>query len=62
MNWEGLVVALVIGFLLWNLYRGVKNKPEAFSKENTGKSFYTLGLLALSLIALITFCVILLRG
>lgn len=61
MNWEALLAALVAGLLIWSLYSKVKNDPSAFSKDNLGKSFYSLGLLALALIALIAFCVMLLR-
>lgn len=53
---------LGIGLLLWVLYRGIKNNPEALSKENLTKSFFTMGVLGLILIAVIYFAVILLRG
>jgi len=55
-------MALGVTALLWLLYRGVKNQPQAFSKENMGKSFYTLGILALLLIVLVTFAVFMLKA
>jgi len=52
---------LGIALLLWMLYRGIKNNPSAFSKENLNKSFLTMGVLGLILIAVVSFAVIMLR-
>lgn len=52
---------LGIALLVWILYRGIKNNPEAFSKDNLNKSFLTMGVLALILIGVIFFAVILLK-
>lgn len=54
----GLVAA---GLLLWFLFRTIKGNPTAFSKENVNKSFLTMGLLALILIAFVAFLIFLLR-
>ena len=62
MNWEAFVAALLAGFLVYNLYKRVKNSPDAFNKENLMQSTYILGLLALALMGLVAFCVIMLRG
>lgn len=43
------------------LYRGIKGNPEAFSKENLGKSFTTLGIMAIGLIALFALAVLFLK-
>lgn len=53
----------IIGILLlvWVLYRSIKSNPQAFSRENLSKSFSTLGLLALGLIALISLAVMFLK-
>jgi hypothetical protein len=53
----------IVGLLLlvWVLYRGVKGNPQAFSRENLGKSFTTLGVLALGLIALVAAAVMFLK-
>lgn len=53
-----LIGMVAIGF--WT-YKIIKNNPGAFSKENMGKSFYTMGILAIILIAFVAFCIWLLR-
>lgn len=62
MNWEALVAALVAGLLVYSLYRQFRNSPEAFSKKNFSQGLYILGLLAIALIALIAFCVQMLKN
>lgn len=62
MFWTGLVVALVAGFLIWSLYQKVQHDRQAFSKENMGRSFHDMGILALLLIMLIAFCVMMLKS
>ena len=62
MDWQKIVYLLGAAFFVWMGYRFVKNNPGSFSKENLSKSFYTTGLLALGLIALIAFCVWILRN
>jgi len=57
----GFFSVLAIGLLVWLLYRGIRGNPEAFSAANLNKSFWTLGILTLILIAVIAFVVILLR-
>lgn len=49
------------GLIAWIIYRTVKGKPEQFSKENLNKSFSTMGVLALVLIAFIALLIFLLR-
>lgn len=51
------------GILLagWLLYSRVKASPEMFSSNNIIKSFNTLGILAIILIAFIGFMIFLLR-
>jgi hypothetical protein len=60
--WTQLFFILLVVFLGWLIYKNIKHNPQAFSKENLGKSFYTLGLLALLLIAFVTLLIMLLRG
>lgn len=43
------------------LYRQIKHNPQAFSRENMGKSLFTLGILALLLIGFIAFLVMMVR-
>jgi len=49
------------GLLIWVLYRSIKGRPEQFSRENLTKSFSTMGLLGLVLIAFIALLVFMLR-
>lgn len=57
------VLAIIAAIALtWFLYRAFKNNPEMFSAENFTKSFGSMGILALILIAFVSFCVILLRS
>ena len=62
MDWSKLLYLLGVAFFVWMGYRFVKNNPNAFSRENLSRSLYTTGLLALGLIALIAFCVWMLRS
>ena len=47
----GLIGAIAIIFIL---YRFIKAQPQALSRENLNKSFYTMGLLGLGLIGFVT--------
>lgn len=57
----GFLTICGFGFLIWMMYRTIKGNPEAFSKENLGRSFTTVGLLALILIGVVGVAVFLLR-
>ena len=48
--------------MAWFAYRTVKNNPAMFSRENLGKSVFTMGILTLVLIAFIACLVFLLRA
>jgi len=61
MNWTGLFFALLAAVLIWWLYKRVKGSPKAFSGENISKSFFTMGVLALILIAFVAALVFFLR-
>jgi hypothetical protein len=50
------------GMILFILYRSIKGKPELFNRENLNKSFFTMGVLALVLIAFISLMVIMVRN
>ena len=54
MNFLFLIGAALM--VWWGWYM-VKRNPAAFSGENIGKSFYTLGILGLLLIVVIVICV-----
>lgn len=55
----GLVGA---GLVVWYLYRTIKGRPEQFSRENLGKSFSSMGILALLLIGFVALLVIVVRN
>jgi hypothetical protein len=60
--WTQLFFVILAIFIGWLIYRTLKYNPQAFSKTNLSKSFYTLGILALALIAFIAILIMLLRG
>lgn len=61
MDWGKFFFIIGAALMAWLLYRHVRTNPQAFSKENLSKSFFTLGILALGLIGFIWFLVIMLR-
>ncbi len=50
------------GLVIWFLYRAIKSKPDQFSKENLSKSFASMGILALILMAFVTLLIYLVRN
>ncbi len=61
-TWTLVLFLASAAFLIWYMVRSIRHNPEAFSKANLSKSIYTLGILALMIIAIIIFCVWLLRA
>lgn len=61
MEWGKLLFLIGAILLAVLLYRQVKGNPQVFSRENMGRSLYTLGILALLLICFIGFLVMLVR-
>ncbi len=57
-----LAAAGICLFFVWRIYQSIKNQPEAFSKEKMSKSFYTVGLLTLALIAFVAVMVMFVRS
>lgn len=49
-------------FVAWILYRSIKSSPEKFSKENLSKSFFSMGVLGVILIAFVGLLVLLVRA
>lgn len=57
------ILALIgAGMIVFVLYRAIKGSPEQFSKDNLNKSFFTMGVLALALIAFIALLVWILKA
>jgi hypothetical protein len=61
MNWMNLLYIVLLVVVAWFAFRTMKNNPALFSKENMGKSFFAMGILALILIAFIALLVFLLK-
>ena len=56
------ILGLVGGVLiLWVLYQTIQGRPQQFSRENLTKSFSTMGMLALLLIAFVALLVLIVR-
>lgn len=49
------------GLIIWFLYRNIKNRPDVFSRENMSKSFFSMGILAVLLIAFVALLIVILR-
>lgn len=49
------------GLIVWLLYRTVKGRPELFSRDAMSKSFLTMGVLAILLIAFVALLVMMLK-
>jgi hypothetical protein len=60
-GWSLILALIAAALMLWFMIRTIRQNPQAFSKENIGKSFYTIGILTLIIVAVIAFCVMLLR-
>lgn len=59
MNTFYQLLALVgAGLIIWFIYRTIKGNPGPFSRENITKSFSTMGILALILIAFVAFLIL----
>ncbi len=61
-HWTTLLYIVTAALLIWYLVRLVRHQPQAFSKENLGKSVYTIGLLTLLLLIIIFLGVMLIRS
>lgn len=60
-GWTTVLLLIGATLLLWFMIRTIRTNPQAFSKENLSKSFFTIGILALLIIAVIVVCIMLLR-
>lgn len=56
-----ILLLLLAGFLIWQLFRYIRANPGAFSKDNLSRGLFVLNILALLLIGLIALCVFLLK-
>jgi hypothetical protein len=56
-----ILSAVLLGFLVYGMYRTFRTNPALLDRANLSKSFGTMGFLALGLIAFVAFIVLLLR-
>ena len=61
MNWQNILYIILGVAIVWYGVRMIRGNPQMFSKENLSKSFFSIGILTLGLIAFITILVYLLR-
>ncbi|MGD9591105.1 MAG: hypothetical protein AB7V32_01125 [Candidatus Berkiella sp.] len=54
-------VAILCLFIVWRIYKVLKDNPELLTKENVNKSFTTMGVLALILIGFVALLVMMLK-
>ncbi|MGQ3889657.1 hypothetical protein ACQUW5_11560 [Legionella sp. CNM-1927-20] len=50
------------GLIIWFMYRSIKYRPDLFSRDNLNKSFFTIGILALILIAFVGLLILMVRN
>lgn len=55
------LLAIVAIYLLYNLYYFIKNEKNFFTAEVLNKSFFTMGVLAIILIILVSVAIFLLK-
>jgi NADH:ubiquinone oxidoreductase subunit 6 (subunit J) len=57
-----ILVLLTAVMVIWLTIRMIRGNPEALHREALSKSFFTIGILALILIAFVGICIWLLRS
>ena len=58
---NSIFLVCISAVLLWLLYSSIKHRPELFSAQNLNKSFFTMGILSIFLIAIVGFAIFLVR-
>lgn len=63
INWiVAIPFALICAFIVWRIYKVIKENPEVMSRENLTQSFASMGILALILIGFVVMMVLMLRS
>jgi len=62
MEWTKIFALIGAVLIVFFLFRGIRARSDLFSKAALGKSFHTMGFLALILIAFIGVCILLLKS
>ena len=62
MEWSKILFVIGAALAAWLMWRVIRGNPAAFSRSNLGKSFFTMGILALVLFAFVALLVMLVRS
>lgn len=57
-----LLAVVGAGLIAWFTYRSIKVQPEQYSREKITKSFLSMGILGLILIAFVTLLILFVRS
>ncbi len=57
-----LLAVVGAGLIAWFTYRSIKAQPEQYSREKITKSFLSMGILGLILIAFVTLLILFVRS
>ena len=57
-----LLAVVGAGLIAWLAYRSIKVQPEQYSREKITKSFLSMGILGLILIAFVTLLILFVRS
>jgi threonine/homoserine/homoserine lactone efflux protein len=57
-----LLALIGAAMIVWMLYRTIKGRPQLFSRENLSKSFFSMGVLGLILIGVVTLLIVFVRS
>jgi len=52
-QWMQLLYVIVAALVIWLAFKMIRGNPQLFSKENIAKSFFSIGVLTLILMAFI---------
>ena len=61
MNWDNIGYGLLMLFCAWSIWQITSKRKDLFSSANIWQSAHVLGMLAIILIAFISFLVMMLR-
>lgn len=60
--WEQILAVIIAAFFIWMLYGYIRRNPTMLSAGKLGKSFWSMGILALILLVVISLTVVLLNN
>ncbi len=60
--WEQILGLIIAAFFIWMLHGYIRTNPKMLSAAKLGKSFWSMGILGLILLALVGFIIVLLNS